>query len=225
MKKVLLVEDDRRMRNLLSYYFRSEGFEIVEADNGQDALDIFKASRIDLVILDIMLPLIDGWQVCSAIRKRSQDIAIILLTARDQEEDKLFGFELGADDYVTKPFSPKVLVARAQTLMKRVQRNNISSDSPNLQLNGLKMDNISHVVTLDDQLVNLSNLEYALLNYLLTNKGRVLTRHQILEFVWGRDFYGDPRTVDTHIWRLRDKIKNNGVVISTVRGIGYRLEG
>ena len=224
IKRLLLVEDDRRMRNLLSHYFRNEGFEIMEADNGQHALDIFRAHKIDLVILDIMLPIIDGWQVCSAIRKKSQDIAIILVTARDLEEDKLFGFELGADDYVTKPFSPKVLVARAQTLMKRVQRN-ISSDSPSLQLNGLKIDNTSHVVTMDDQLINLSNLEYALLSYLLTNKGRVLTRHQILETVWGSNFYGDTRTVDTHIWRLRDKIKHSDVLISTVRGTGYRLEG
>lgn len=222
--KLLLVEDDRRMRSLLSYYFRCEGFEIIEADNGQKALDLFRANKIDLVILDIMLPIIDGWQVCSAIRKICQEIPIILLTARSQEEDKLFGFELGADDYVTKPFSPKVLVARAQTLMKRVRRNS-STDSLNLQLNGLKIDNESHIVTVDDQLINLSNLEYSLLYYLLTNKGRVLTRQQILETVWGSDFYGDTRTVDTHIWRLRDKIKHSKVLISTVRGTGYRLEG
>lgn len=219
---ILIIEDEERMRKLLRDYFKGSGFNILEGDNGIKALDLFKNNKVDLVILDIMMPYMDGWTVCNKIRQVS-DIPIIMLTAKSEEEDKLLGYELGADDYVTKPFSPKVLVAKAKALLKRSSgKNKLENETRNF--NGLEINSLSHEVKIDGEEIQLSPKEYDLLLFFADNEGISLSRDIILDKVWGFDYYGGLRTVDTHVKRLREKLKHKADYIVTVRGSGYKFE-
>ncbi len=220
-KNILIVEDELRIRILLRDYFRRDGFNIIEAGDGEEALKSFSETNIDLVVLDIMMPKIDGFEVCKTIRSVS-NIPIILLTAREEEEDKLYGYELGADDYVTKPFSPKVLIAKVNAILKRTENDIINKNISNF--NGLKINKLSHEVILDGEELSLSPKEYDLLLYLTSNKGIALSRDKILDNVWGYDYFGDIRTVDTNIKRLREKLLHKSSYITTVRGSGYKFE-
>lgn len=220
-KNILIVEDELRIRILLKDYFRKEGFKIYEAGDGEEALNSFSEHNIDLVVLDIMMPKINGFKVCETIRSVS-NIPIILLTAKEEEEDKLRGYDLGADDYVTKPFSPKVLVAKIKALLKRIENTNV--DKNILDFNGLTINKLSHEVRLGKEEVSLSPKEYDLLIYLTSNKGIALSRDKILDNVWGFDYFGDIRTVDTNIKRLREKLLSKSSYITTVRGSGYKFE-
>lgn len=223
MDKILIVEDEIRMRILIKDYFKKEGFQILEASNGKDGLEVFKNNLVDLVILDVMMPLMDGFTLCKNIREVS-DVPIILLTAKSEEEDKLLGYELGTDDYVTKPFSPKVLVAKAKALLKRSQNSSSSSDHI-ITIDNLTINKLSHEVSLNDELINLTPKEFDLLIFLSENRDISLSRENILDKVWGYDYDGDIRTVDTTVKRLREKLLNSSYLISTVRGSGYKLGG
>lgn len=217
--KILIVEDESRMRRLISDYLKREDYNIIEAENGRKALEIFNSEEIDLIILDIMMPEYDGWTVCREIRK-SSNTPIIMLTARSEESDELFGFELGADEYITKPFSPKILVARVKALLKRTYSKSITK----LSFDGLEIDTNGHKVFVQGEEVEMTLKEYELLSFMIENNGTALTREQILNGVWGYDYFGDLRTVDTHVKRLRIKLKNKNKFIQTVRGVGYRFE-
>lgn len=217
-KKILIVEDESRMRRLISDYLKREGYSIIEAEDGKKAMEIFNADEIDLIVLDIMMPEYDGWTVCREIRKTSKT-PIIMLTARSEESDELFGFELGADEYITKPFSPKVLVARVKALLRRTY-----VEDTKLSYDGLEIDINGHRVFMDGKEIEMTPKEYELLYFMVQNQGTALTREQILNGVWGYDYYGDLRTVDTHIKRLRIKMKSKSSYIQTVRGLGYRFE-
>jgi two-component system, OmpR family, response regulator ResD len=221
-KTILIVEDEQRMRALLSDYFKKEGYVSLEASNGIEGIKTFNNNQIDLVILDIMMPFMDGWEVCKSIRKIS-NIPIILLTAKAEDDDKLLGYELGADDYITKPFSPKVLVAKVKALLKRVEIQNIANIDI-VNIDGLIIDELSHEVKIDDATIELTPKEYDLLLFLVKNKGIALSRDQILDNVWGMDYYGDTRTVDTNIKRLREKLGEKADLITTIRGSGYKFE-
>lgn len=218
-EKILIVEDEERMRRLIGDYLKREGFKIIEVEDGKRALKSFESENVDLIILDIMLPEYDGWTVCREIRKSSK-VPIIMLTARSEESDELFGFELGADEYVTKPFSPKILVARVNALLRRT--NAIIEDI--IPVEGIELDQIGHRVLIDGNEVEMTPKEYELLDFMIKNAGQALTREQILDGVWGYNYYGDFRTVDTHIKRLRIKLDEKSNLIQTVRGIGYRFE-
>lgn len=222
MEKIMIIEDEFRMRKLLKDYFKKEGFQVVEAENGKEAMNIFKTENPDLVILDIMMPYLDGFTLCKYIRKISA-VPIIFLTAKSEDEDKILGFNMGADEYVTKPFSPKVLVARSKTLLKRVN-GTIGGNTDNLIIDELSINIPSRQVTLNNEELLLSPKEFDLLIYMVKNRGIVLTRDMILDSVWGVDYFGDLRTVDTHIKRLREKLKEKSNLISTVRGLGYKFE-
>lgn len=219
-KTILIVEDEIRIRFLLRDYFHKENFNVLEASDGREALEVFANNSIDLVILDIMMPEIDGFSVCESIRETST-LPIILLTAKSEEEDKLLGYDLGADDYVTKPFSPKVLVAKVKALLKRTDSH---KDLSILNYNGLKINKLSHEVLINDEEINLSPKEFDLLLFLTENSGIALSRDKILNNVWGMDYFGDIRTVDTNIKRLREKLLSKSEYISTVRGSGYKFE-
>ncbi|MBB6215316.1 DNA-binding response OmpR family regulator [Anaerosolibacter carboniphilus] len=221
-RNLLLIEDEDRMREILVDYFKKEQFHIFEASNGREAMEIFEENNIHLVILDIMIPEIDGWAVCKRIRKES-DVPVIMLTARSDEDDKLMGYELGADDYVTKPFSPKVLVAKSKMLLKRAE-GNVGKDSSVLHCGGIEINKLSRAVKLDDVLVELAPKEYELLLYMMENKEMVLTREQILNHVWGYDYFGDLRTVDTHIKKIRSKLGEWSKHIGTITRVGYKFE-
>ena len=222
MERILIVEDESRMRSLIGDYLKKEGYFICEAANGMEAVDIFGKTEVDLIILDIMMPYMDGFEVCKKVRKTSE-VPIIILTARSEEDDKLLGYELGADDYVTKPFSPKVLVAKAKALLKRMKSiEEVKSDV--VSFDGLSINELSHEVTIDNVSIQLSPKEYELLIFLSKNKGIALTRDKLLDGVWGFDYYGDLRTVDTHIKRLREKLGEKAHLIATVRGSGYKFE-
>ncbi|EJP92349.1 response regulator transcription factor [Bacillus mycoides] len=222
-KTVLLVEDERRLREIVSDYFRNEGFEVIEAEDGKKALELFAEHTIDLIMLDIMLPEIDGWSVCRRIRKESA-VPIIMLTARSDEDDTLLGFELGADEYVTKPFSPKVLVARAKTLLKRADGAVGVSEENTMSLAGIEVNRLSRTVLVDGEEIILTHKEFELLVYLMENKGIVLSRQHLLDQLWGYDYYGDDRTVDTHIKKLRNKLGDKAKHIGTVIRVGYKFE-
>ncbi len=219
-KTILIVDDEERMRFLISAYLKKEGFNVLEAENGEEALRIFKSNVIELVILDIMMPIMDGWTTCREIRKVSL-VPIIMLTAKAEDEDQLLGFELGTDNYVTKPFSPKVLVAKVKVLLKRTYPEDNSSAN---SIDGLYLNEESHEAKIDDKEIYLSPKEFELLSYFIKNKGIVLSREKILDSVWGMDYYGDLRTVDTHIKRLREKLGEKAYLICTVRGTGYKFE-
>ncbi|MEB9503673.1 response regulator transcription factor [Bacillus anthracis] len=222
-KTVLLVEDERRLREIVSDYFRNEGFEVIEAEDGKKALELFAEHEIDLIMLDIMLPEIDGWSVCRRIRKESA-VPIIMLTARSDEDDTLLGFELGADEYVTKPFSPKVLVARAKTLLKRADGVVGIAEENAMSLAGIEVNRLSRTVLVDGEEIILTHKEFELLVYLMENKGIVLSRQHLLDQLWGYDYYGDDRTVDTHIKKLRNKLGDKAKHIGTVIRVGYKFE-
>lgn len=220
-KNILIIEDETRIRFLLRDYFLKEGFNIIEASDGDEGINCFVKHKIDLVILDIMMPKIDGITVLETIRKVSL-VPVILLTAKGQEEDKLFGYEMGADDYMTKPFSPKVLIAKVKALLKRTSEETFSSLN---EYDGLTINKLSHEVKINNEIINLSPKEFELLSYLADNEGIALSRDTILDNVWGLDYYGDLRTVDTNIKRLREKLGEKASYIITVRGSGYRFEG
>ena len=220
-KNILIIEDETRIRFLLRDYFLKENFNIIEASDGDEGLNCFISNKIDIVILDIMMPKVDGITVLEMIRKVST-VPVILLTAKGQEEDKLFGYEMGADDYITKPFSPKILIAKVKALLKRTSEEIYSATK---DYDGLQINKLSHEVKLDNTTLNLSPKEFELLVYLADNEGIALSRDTILDNVWGLDYYGDLRTVDTNIKRLREKLCDKASYIVTVRGSGYRFEG
>ena len=221
-KTILIIEDEIRIRFLLKDYLLSEGFSVIEACDGEEGLMAFKNNNVDLIILDIMMPKIDGLTVLENIRTVS-DIPIILLTAKSQEEDKLYGYDIGADDYITKPFSPKILVAKVKALLKRTADLN-EDQSSTKNYNGLTINKLAHEVKVDNVQLSLSPKEYELLVYLSDNIGIALTRDTILDNVWGIDYYGDLRTVDTNIKRLREKLGEKANYIVTVRGSGYKFD-
>ncbi len=220
--KILLVDDEDKMRELIKIAFKKEQFQTFEAVDGKQALAMFKSNSFDIVILDIMLPEIDGWTVCREIR-RASNIPIIMLTARGEEFDKLFGFDLGADDYIVKPFSPKELIARVKALLRRSEIST-SETSSILKIGLVNINRLSREVNINEKLITLTNKEYELLFYLATNPNIVFTREQLLLKVWGYDQYGDPRTVDTHIKKLREKMGDQSNYINTIWGVGYKFE-
>ena len=220
-KKVLVIEDEKDLRQLMKAYYIKEGAEVLEAGDGELGLELFNDKKPDLVILDIMLPKYDGWSVCKRIRENS-DIPVLMLTARSEESDKLFGFDLGADDYMTKPFSLKELIARSKVLVKRNQKK--TDQDKSIVIHGIRIDRLSHKIFVDEKEVDLSPKEFDLLEYFVVNINQALTREMILNSVWGYDYFGDLRTVDTHVKRLRNKLGNHGEKIVTVRGLGYRFE-
>ena len=221
-KTILIIDDEIRIRFLLKDYLLSEGFSVIEACDGEEGLMAFKNNNVDLILLDIMMPKIDGLTVLENIRTVS-DIPIILLTAKSQEEDKLYGYDIGADDYITKPFSPKILVAKVKALLKRTADLNEDQYSTK-NYNGLTINKLAHEVKVDNVQLSLSPKEYELLVYLSDNIGIALTRDTILDNIWGIDYYGDLRTVDTNIKRLREKLGEKANYIVTVRGSGYKFD-
>jgi two-component system response regulator ResD len=219
-KKILIVDDEQLIRKLVSDLMKKEGYLSVEAEDGKKALEIFEEQEdINLILLDVMLPQYDGWTVCREIRKKSK-VPIIMLTARGQEFDELFGFEIGADEYITKPFSLNILSARIAALLRRTEGNVSGLQN----FDGLTIDKDAHQVLVDNETIELSPKEYELLIYLIENYGKALSRDQILNGVWGYDYFGDLRTVDTHINRLRIKLDSKSNFVQTVRGYGYRFE-
>ena len=219
-KSILIVEDELRIRFLLRDYLMKEDFNVFEASNGEEGLFIFSTQKIDLVLLDIMMPIMDGLTMLEKLREVST-VPVILLTAKGEEEDKLQGYDYGTDDYITKPFSPKVLIAKVKALLKRTRDN---LDSSSQDFNGLTINKLSHEVKIHEKEIILSPKEYELLIYLITNENIALSRDNILDNVWGIDYYGDIRTVDTNVKRLREKLLDKANYIITVRGSGYKFE-
>lgn len=217
---ILIAEDEERLRKLIAKYLKIENYKVFEASNGKEAIQIFEEEPIDLAILDVMMPLVDGWSTCKTIRKTS-DIPIIMLTARAEEDDKILGFDLGVDDYVTKPFSTRELLARVRALLKRSGKTEVKEE---VEIGSLVIYTLSRIVEVDKEEVFLSPKEYDLLIFFIDNPNRALSREQILDRVWGYDFFGDGRTVDTVIKRLRKKLGTEGDRIQTVRSVGYRFE-
>ena len=219
-KKILVVDDEPLIRKLVTDFLKREGYITIEADDGRKAMDLFfEEEQIDLIILDVMLPEYDGFTVCREIRKKSM-VPIIMLTARGEEFDEIFGLDIGADEYISKPFSPNILIARVNAVLRRT----IKKDTELKEFDGLTIDHNAHQVILEGCIVDLSPKEYELLTFLAENYGTALSREQILDKVWGYDYYGDLRTVDTHINRLRIKLDTKSDYIYTVRGYGYRFE-
>jgi DNA-binding response OmpR family regulator len=219
--KILVVDDESRMRKLVKDFLTKENYEVLEAGDGSEALDVFFANNdIALVILDVMMPKLDGWQVCREIRNYSK-VPIIMLTARTDERDELQGFELGVDEYISKPFSPKILVARVGAILRRTGQ---ITEGELIEYGGISIDKAAHVVTIDGQPIELSFKEFELLTYFMENKGIALSREKILNNVWNYDYFGDARTIDTHVKKLRSKMGEKGDLIKTVWGMGYKLE-
>ena len=218
---ILIVDDEARMRKLIKDFLVVKNYKIIEAKDGEEALEVFETNKekIDLVLLDVMMPKIDGWTVLRKIRQESK-VPVIMLTARGEEQDELFGFELGVDEYISKPFSPKILVARIQAILKRT--NTKKEEVRNL--GGIQIDEIGRTVTVDGKLIELSLREYELLKYLLDNEKVALSRDKILNNVWNYDYYGDSRTIDSHIKKIRHKLGKKGKYIETIRGVGYKFE-
>lgn len=216
--KILICDDEALIRNVIKEYLVVENYQVLEAENGIDAIEVVKNSDVDLVIMDIMMPKMDGYQAVREIKK-IKDIPFIMLSARGEEFDKLVGFDMGVDDYVTKPFSPKELVARVKAVMKRVKREDNS-----YVYEGLVIDDLAHEVMIDGKNVVLTPKEYDLLKYFMQNKNIALSRDTILTNIWGYDFYGDERTVDTHVKTLRNNLGKYRDVIKTVRGMGYKFD-
>lgn len=219
--KVLVVDDEARMRKLVNDFLSKSGFAVIEAEDGSEALDIFFEQKdIALLILDVMMPKIDGWQVCREVRQYSQ-VPIIMLTAKSDERDELQGFQLGIDEYISKPFSPKILVARVEAILRRT--NQLGAEEV-LEAGGIVIDKTAHSVTIDGELIDLSYKEFELLTYFMENKGIALSREKILNSVWNYDYFGDARTIDTHVKKLRSKMGKKGEVIKTIWGMGYKFE-
>jgi len=218
--KILVVDDESRMRKLVSDFLIKNDYEVLQAADGEQALDIFYRERnIALIILDVMMPKIDGWQVCREIRNTSK-VPIIMLTARGEENDELQGFSLGVDEYIAKPFSPKILVARVEAILRRSGKDDKNAI---LKLDGLELNKSAHRVTVDGNEVDLSFKEFELLAYFMENVDRALSRENILNNVWNYDYFGDARTVDTHVKKLRSKLGEKGDMIQTVWGVGYKM--
>ena len=218
--KVLIADDEARMRKLVSDYLTRNDFDVIEAEDGEEATDIFfRVKDIALVVLDVMMPKMDGWEVCTEIRQHSK-VPIIMLTAKSDEKDELLGFKLGVDEYITKPFSPKILVARIEAILRR--SNAIENDITDI--GGIKIDKSAHQVSVDGKEIDLSVKEFELLSYFVLNKGVALSREKILNNVWNYDYYGDARTIDTHVKKLRSKIGEKGEYIKTIWGMGYKFE-
>jgi DNA-binding response OmpR family regulator len=219
--KILIVEDEENIRKIIRDYFCLEGFEVVEAENGRQGVEFFSEGEFDAVILDIMMPELDGWTVCRRIRKVS-DLPIIMLTARTEEEDELMGFELKADDYVKKPFSPAVLVARVTLLLSKQRIN--KNESGKVEKYGITVDKYGRTVEINESLVELTQKEFDIFLLLFTNEKNVFTREQILDSIWGYDYYGDIRIVDNHIKKIRKSFGEKAYYIRTVFGVGYKFE-
>ncbi len=220
--KILVVDDESRMRKLVHDFLAREGYAVVEAADGEEALDIFYSDKeISLIVLDVMMPKINGWEVCREIRKISK-LPIIMLTAKGDESDELNGFEIGADEYISKPFSPKILVARVTALLRRA--NKIGETADIREAGGIVMDKTAHTVAIDGQNIDLSVKEFELLDYFMNNRGIALSRERILDSVWSYDYFGDARTIDTHVKKLRSKMGAKGDYIKTVWGVGYKFE-
>lgn len=218
--KILVVDDESRMRKLVNDFLSMQNYEVLEAADGSEALDIFFENQdIALIILDVMMPKMDGWQVCREIRSYSK-VPIIMLTARTDERDELQGFQLGVDEYISKPFSPKILVARVEAILRRT--NQVTEETV-LEYGGIVLDKTAHVVTIDGENIDLSFKEFELLTYFMENKGIALSRDKILNSVWNYDYFGDARTIDTHVKKLRSKIGSKGDLIKTVWGLGYKF--
>lgn len=219
--KILVVDDEARMRKLVKDFLVKQDFTVLEAEDGEQALDMFFEQKdIAMVILDVMMPKMDGWSVCREIRKYSK-VPIIMLTAKSDEQDELLGFELGVDEYISKPFSPKILVARVEAILRRTGK--ADADSV-LCAGGIEIDKAAHQVTIDGKPVELSFKEFELLTYFLENEGIALSREKILNNVWNYDYFGDARTIDTHVKKLRSKMGKKGEMIRTIWGMGYKFE-
>ncbi len=219
--KILVVDDESRMRKLVKDFLVREGYTVLEAGDGMEAMDIFYEDRdIALVILDVMMPKMDGWQVCREIRESSK-VPIIMLTARSEERDELQGFELGVDEYISKPFSPKILVARVNAILRRTMGN---TGGDVIEAGGIRMDKAAHIVEIDGTQIELSYKEFELLSYFMENAGIALSREKILNNVWNYDYFGDARTIDTHVKKLRSKLGDKGEYIRTIWGMGYKFE-
>ena len=219
--KILVVDDESRMRKLVKDFLTKKNFQVLEAGNGEEAMDIFYEEKdIALIILDVMMPKMDGWEVCREIRKNSK-VPIIMLTARSDERDELLGFDLGVDKYISKPFSPKILVARVEAILRRTGQNNPEDV---ISAGGIVIDKAAHLATVDGKPMELSFKEFELLTYFLENQGIALSREKILNSVWNYDYFGDARTIDTHVKKLRSKMGDKGEYIKTVWGMGYKFE-
>ena len=218
--KILVADDESRMRKLVKDFLIKSNFEVLEAEDGSQALDLFYATKdIALIILDVMMPKMDGFEVCREIRQTSQ-VPIIMLTAKGDERDELQGFQLGVDAYITKPFSPKILVARVEAVLRRT---NQAEETELLEYGGIVVDKTAHSVTIDGKPVDLSFKEFELLTYFMENKGIALSREKILNHVWNYDYFGDARTIDTHVKKLRSKLGDKGDLIKTIWGVGYKM--
>ena len=219
--KILVVDDESRMRKLVKDFLTKKNFQVLEAGNGEEAMDIFYEEKdIALIILDVMMPKMDGWEVCREIRKNSK-VPIIMLTARSDERDELLGFDLGVDEYISKPFSPKILVARVEAILRRTGQNNPEDV---ISAGGIVIDKAAHLATVDGKPMELSFKEFELLTYFLENQGIALSREKILNSVWNYDYFGDARTIDTHVKKLRSKMGDKGEYIKTGGGMGYKFE-
>lgn len=219
--KILVVDDEARMRKLVRDFLERQGYMVLEAADGEEAVDIFFSEKdIALILLDVMMPRMDGWQVCREVRQYSK-VPIIMLTARSDERDELLGFQLGVDEYISKPFSPKILVARVDAVLRRT---NAQGASEIVESSGIRIDKTAHQVTIDGKDIELSFKEFELLSYFVENKGIALSREKILNAVWNYDYYGDARTIDTHVKKLRAKMGDKGALIKTIWGMGYKFE-
>ena len=218
---ILIADDEQRMRKLIKDFLGAKGFNILEAENGEKALEVFQENKnkIDLILLDVMMPKLDGWSVLRQIRQESK-VPIVMLTARGEEQDELFGFELGVDEYISKPFSPKILVARVEAILKRTNK----EEDGAIDYGGINIDKNGRTVKVDGKAIELSLREYELLIYLVENANIALSRDKILNNVWNYDYYGDSRTIDSHIKKIRHKLGKKGKYIKTIRGIGYKFE-
>jgi DNA-binding response OmpR family regulator len=226
MRRVLVVDDESNLRHTLGYALRQEGYEVLTAENGEDGLEMFRTTKPELVILDVMLPRLDGFEVCRRIRRESE-VPILMLTARDTELDKVVGLEIGADDYLAKPFSMRELIARVRAMLRRSRRVSEPDTSEVVEIGGLQIDVPKHRVLKDGVDVNLKPREFDLLAFLMGHPGQVFNRDQILARVWGMDYAGDSRTVDTHVKTLRDRLGDDADRprwVETVRGVGYRFK-
>lgn len=216
-----MVDDESRMRKLVNDFLSRKNYEVIEACDGEEAIDKFYADKdIALVILDVMMPKMDGWEVCREIRKNSS-VPIIMLTAKSEENDELTGFECGADEYISKPFSPKILTARVDALVRRIYQ---IDNSEIIEIGGIEIDKAAHIVRIDGNEIELSYKEFELLTYFVENKGIALSREKILNNVWNYDYFGDARTIDTHVKKLRKKMGEKGDYIRTIWGMGYKFE-
>ena len=219
--KILVVDDESRMRKLIRDFLVKDNFEVLEAGDGEEAVGIFFEQKdIALIVLDVMMPKMDGWEVCKEIRRYSK-VPIIMLTAKSAESDELLGFELGIDEYISKPFSPKILVARIEAILRRIVQHN---EEEILSAGGIELNKSAHMVKIDGESVDLSYKEFELLTYFMENQGIALSREKILNHVWNYDYFGDARTIDTHVKKLRSKLGSKGDLIKTIWGMGYKFE-